>query len=194
MYITLIIFWIGFLLDGKNIISQTSKFLLLVSYKSVDLIGPTFKLLIEGFLKFIVTFPLSRFMVSGFFGREVGFRGVSCIISNPSLFLFFFKKEKSLGFVFPFLLLVYSFKRNRKTFYRVIRQSILSAVTFAFGYVIKFNNILSRWITNRILDYRNETLKLSNFGTINNKHLGVSSIFSRKMSTNIHSQFFKLSW
>ena len=185
MYITLIIFWIGFLLDGKNIISQTSKFLLLVSYKSVDLIGPTFKLLIEGFLKFIVTFPLSRFMVSGFFGREVGFRGVSCIISNPSLFLFFFKKEKSLGFVFPFLLLVYSFKRNRKTFYRVIRQSILSAVTFAFGYVIKFNNILSRWITNRIFDYRNETLKLSNFVTINNKHLGVSSIFSRKMSTNI---------
>ena len=70
-------------------------------------------------------------------------------------------------------------------FYIVIRQSILSAVTFAFGYVIKFNNILSRWITNRIFDYRNETLKLSNFVTINNKHLGVSSIFSRKMSTNI---------
>ena len=40
-------------------------------------------------------------------------------------------------------------------FYIVIRQSILSAVTFAFGYVIKFNNILSRWITNRIFDYRN---------------------------------------
>ena len=188
MYITLILFLIGileFLLHRKNIISQTSKFLLLESYKSVDLRGPTFKSINGGFLKFIVTFPLSRFMVSGFFGREVGFRGVSCIISNPSLFLFFFKKEKSLGFVFPFLLLVYSFKRNRKTFYRVIRQSILSAVTFAFGYVIKFNNILSRWITNRIFDYRNETLKLSNFVTINNKHLGVSSIFSRKMSTNI---------
>ena len=44
---------------------------------------------------------------------------------------------------------------------------------------------MSRWITNRIFDYRNETLKLSNFVTINNKHLGVSSIFSRKMSTNI---------
>ena len=54
----------------------------MVSYKSVDLIGPTFKLLIEGFLKFIVTFPLSRFLVSCFFGREVGFRGALCIISS----------------------------------------------------------------------------------------------------------------
>ena len=201
MYITLIIFWIGFLLDGKNIISQTSKFLLLVSYKSVDLIGPTFKLLIEGFLKFIVTFPLSRFMVSGFFGREVGFRGASCIISlrrslskkkiknkflNESIKVLFLNLEFSFLFFFK--------ASHLWWFYIVIRQSILSAVTFAFGYVIKFNNILSRWITNRILDYRNETLKLSNFGTINNKHLGVSSIFSRKMSTNIHSQFFKLSW
>ena len=192
MYITLIIFWIGFLLDGKNIISQTSKFLLLVSYKSVDLIGPTFKLLIEGFLKFIVTFPLSRFMVSGFFGREVGFRGASCIISlrrslskkkiknkflNESIKVLFLNLEFSFLFFFK--------ASHLWWFYIVIRQSILSAVTFAFGYVIKFNNILSRWITNRIFDYRNETLKLSNFVTINNKHLGVSSIFSRKMSTNI---------
>ena len=82
MYITLIIFWIGFLLDGKNIISHTSKFLLLESYKSVDLRGPTFKSINEGFLKFIVTFPLSRFLVSGFFGREVGFRGALCSISS----------------------------------------------------------------------------------------------------------------
>ena len=192
MYITLIIFWIGFLLDGKNIISQTSKFLLLVSYKSVDLIGPTFKLLIKGFLKFIVTFPLSRFMVSGFFGREVGFRGASCIISlrrslskkkiknkflNESIKVLFLNLEFSFLFFFK--------ASHLWWFYIVIRQSILSAVTFAFGYVIKFNNILSRWITNRIFDYRNETLKLSNFVTINNKHLGVSSIFSRKMSTNI---------
>ena len=120
MYITLIIFWIGFLLDGKNIISQTSKFLLLVSYKSVDLIGPTFKLLIEGFLKFIVTFPLSRFMVSGFFGREVGFRGASCIISlrrslskkkiknkflNESIKVLFLNLEFSFLFFFKAFLL-----------------------------------------------------------------------------------------
>ena len=148
MYITLIIFWIGFLLDGKNIISQTSKFLLLVSYKSVDLIGPTFKLLIEGFLKFIVTFPLSRFMVSGFFGREVGFRGASCIISlrrslskkkiknkflNESIKVLFLNLEFSFLFFFK--------ASHLWWFYIVIRQSILSAVTFAFGYVIKFNNI-----------------------------------------------------
>ena len=150
MYITLILFFlIGFLLNRKNIISQTSKFLILEGYKSVDLIGPTFKLLSEG----LYLLNLSRFMVSGFFGRKVSVSGAQCIIS----------------------------------FYVVIAQSILSAVTFcsAFGYVRIFNNLFNN---------RDETLKYSNFGTINNKHLGVSSIFCRKMSTNIHSQFFKLSW
>ena len=51
MYITLILFWIGilgFLLDRKNIISHTRKFLLLVSYNNVDLIGPAFKSIKEG--------------------------------------------------------------------------------------------------------------------------------------------------
>ncbi len=70
MYITLIIFLIGYLLHRNNIISQTSKFLLLVSYKNVDPIGHAFKAIIEGFLNLIVTFPLSRFMVSEFFGRD----------------------------------------------------------------------------------------------------------------------------
>ena len=69
----------------------------------------------------------------------------------------------------------------------VIAQSILSAVTFgsAFGYVRIFNNLFNN---------RDDTLKFSNFVTINNKHLGVSSIFCIKMSTNIHSQSVKLSW
>ena len=83
MYTTLIIFLIGilgFLLRGKNIISPTSKFLSLESYKSVDLMGSTFKLLIEGFFK--RNFSFSRFMVSGFFGREVSVSGASCIISS----------------------------------------------------------------------------------------------------------------
>ena len=109
MYITLILFLIGFLLRIKNILSQTSKFLSLESYKSVDLRGPTFKLLIEGFLN--RNFSFSRFMVSGFkffffsslhprmeiekefnfyffikkikiFGREVSVSGASCIISS----------------------------------------------------------------------------------------------------------------
>ena len=142
MYITLIIFLRGYLLHRKIIISQTSKFLLLVSYKNVDPIGPAFKAIIEGFLNLIVTFPLSRFRVSGFFGREVS------VSSIPS------------------------------SLYVVIAQSILSAVTFcsAFGYVRIFNNLFNN---------RDDTLKFSNFVTINNKHLGVSSIFSRKMSTNI---------
>ena len=146
MYITLIIFLRGYLLHRKIIISQTSKFLLLVSYKNVDPIGPAFKAIIEGFLNLIVTFHFSRFMVSCFFGREVGSSGALNSISC--------------------------------NLYVVIAQSILSVVTF--GYATIFNN-------------RDETLKYSNFGTINNKHLGVSSIFCRKMSTNIHSQFFKLS-
>ena len=80
MYITLIIFLTGYLLHRKNIISQTSKFLTLESYKSVDPRGPTFKAIIEGFLNLIVTFHFSRFMVSCFFGREVGFSGAFCII------------------------------------------------------------------------------------------------------------------
>ena len=73
MYITLILLIgiLGFPLYRENIISQTIKFLILVSYKSVDLIGPAFTLINEGLLKLIVTFPLSRFMVSGLFGREV---------------------------------------------------------------------------------------------------------------------------
>ena len=150
MYITLIIFLRGYLLHRKIIISQTSKFLLLVSYKNVDPIGPAFKAIIEGFLNLIVTFPLSRFMVSGFFGREVS------VSSFPS------------------------------SLFVVIAQSILSAVTFgsAFGYVRIFNNLFNN---------RDDTLKFSNFVTINNKHLGVSSIFCIKMSTNIHSQSVKLS-
>ena len=82
MYITLIIFLRGYLLHRKIIISQTSKFLLLVSYKNVDPIGPAFKAIIEGFLNLIVTFPLSRFRVSGFFGREVS---VSSIPSSLSV-------------------------------------------------------------------------------------------------------------
>lgn len=117
MYITLILFFlIGFLLNRKNIISQTSKFLILEGYKSVDLIGPTFKLLSEG----LYLLNLSRFMVSGFFGRKVSVSGAQCIIS----------------------------------FYVVIAQSVLSAVTFAFGqmYVRIFNN-------------RDETLKFSDFVT-----------------------------
>ena len=116
MYITLIIFWIrilGFLLDGKSIISQTSKFLLLESYKTVDLVGPAFKLLIEGLLILIVTLPLSRFMVSGFFGREVSVSRALCSISSLS---------------FP------------SNLYIVIAQSILYVVTFYFGKVIIFNN------------------------------------------------------
>ncbi len=83
MNITLILFLIGilgFVLHRKNIISHTRKFLLLVSYKSVDLIGSTFKSINEGFL--IVTLPLSRFMVSGFFGREVRVSGALCSISS----------------------------------------------------------------------------------------------------------------
>ena len=114
MNITLILFWIGilgFLLHRKNIISQTSKFLLLVSYKNVDLIGPTFKSIKEGFL--IVTLPLSRFMVSGFFGREVGVSRALCSI-----------------FSLPF----------PSNLYVVIAQSILYVVTFYFGKVIIFNN------------------------------------------------------
>ncbi len=74
MNITLILFWIeilGLLLYRKNIISQTSKFLFSRSYKNVYLIGPAFKSINEGFLKLTVTFPLSRFMVSDFFGRKV---------------------------------------------------------------------------------------------------------------------------
>ncbi len=81
MYITLILFLIGILLYRKIIILQTRKFWLLVSYKSVDLRGPAFKLLIEGLFKLIVTLSLSRFIVSYFFGREVGFRGASYTIS-----------------------------------------------------------------------------------------------------------------
>lgn len=78
MYITLILFLIGilgFILRRKNIISHTRKFLILESYKSVDLIGPTFKWLIEGLFILIVTLSLSRFMVSDFFGRKVWVSG-----------------------------------------------------------------------------------------------------------------------
>ena len=78
MYITLILFLIGFLLRIKNILSQTSKFFSLESYKSVDLRGPTFKLLIEGFLN--RNFSFSRFMVSGFFGREVSSSGAQFLM------------------------------------------------------------------------------------------------------------------
>ena len=75
MNITLILFWIGilgFLLNGKNIISHTRRFLILESYSSVDLKSPTFNLLSKGFFILTLTLLLSRFKVSGFLGREVG--------------------------------------------------------------------------------------------------------------------------
>jgi hypothetical protein len=59
-------------LNRKNIISRTRKFLILESYHSVDLIGPTFNPLSEGLFILTLTLSLSRFMVSGFFGREAG--------------------------------------------------------------------------------------------------------------------------
>jgi hypothetical protein len=74
MNITLILFIIGilgFLLNRKNIILYTRKFLTLESYKNVDLIaGLAFKLLIEGPFILILTLSFSRFMVSEFFGRD----------------------------------------------------------------------------------------------------------------------------
>ena len=87
MYITLILFLIGFLLNRKNIIPQTSKFLMLVSYKIVDLIGPTFKWLIEGLFILTVALPLSRFKVYGLFGSEVGGSGALCSISLLPIFM-----------------------------------------------------------------------------------------------------------
>jgi hypothetical protein len=82
MYITQILFLIvilGFILARKNIISHTIKFLILVSYKSVDLIGPTFKLISEGLFILTVSLSLSRFIVSNFFGRETRVSGAQFI-------------------------------------------------------------------------------------------------------------------
>lgn len=73
MNITLILFLIGiigFILNRKNIISHARKFWTSESYNSVDLIGPAFKLLSEGFFILTLTFLLSRFIVSEFFGRD----------------------------------------------------------------------------------------------------------------------------
>lgn len=78
MYITLILFLIGilgFILNRKNIISHTRKFLILEGYPRVDLRGPAFNLLSEGLFILTVTLSLSRFIFSGFFGRKVS---VSC--------------------------------------------------------------------------------------------------------------------
>lgn len=75
MNITVILFIIGilgFLLSRKNIITHSIKFLRLESYNSVDLTGPAFKLLSEGFFILTLTFFLSRFMVSEISGREDG--------------------------------------------------------------------------------------------------------------------------
>ena len=83
MNITLILFLIGilgFILRRKNIISQTRKLLILVSYKSVDLIGLTFKLISEGLFILTVSFSLSRLIVSDFFGRETRVSGAQFII------------------------------------------------------------------------------------------------------------------
>src|SRR5919201_1164711 len=82
MYITQILFLIvilGFILARKHIISHTIKFLILVSYKSVDLIGPTFKLISEGLFILTVSLSLSRFIVSNFFGRETRVSGAQFI-------------------------------------------------------------------------------------------------------------------
>ena len=99
MYITLILFLIGFLLRIKNILSQTSKFLSLESYKSVDLMGPTFKLLIGGFLK--RNFSFSRFMVSGF---KFFFSSLHPSKKYKYAYLYFFRMEIEKEFNFYFFI------------------------------------------------------------------------------------------
>ena len=96
MYITLIIFFLigilGYLLHRKNIISQTSKFLLLVSYKNVDPIGPTFKAIIEGFLNLIVTF-----LYQGLWFPASNSVFLRMEIEKEFNFYFFIKKIKIFG-------------------------------------------------------------------------------------------------
>ena len=143
MNLTLILFWIGilgFVLHRKNIIPHTRKFLLLESYKNVDLIGPAFKSLIEGFVKLTVTkvkltvtLPLSRFIVSGFFGREVGVNVAQFITS----------------------------------FFVITFRGILAIIAFC---VTIFNNILGlkilpKGIINRRFNCRNESLIFYNLVT-----------------------------
>ena len=145
MYITLILFWIGilgFLLHRKNIISQTSRFLSLESYPSVDLKGPTFKSINEGLLKLKVTFLFSRFMVPGFFGREVGFSGASCIISSHIVI------KQSILSVGAFYVNIFVIRGIGVPNHRVPRWAL---------------NGLFKWITNRIYYYRSER-QPNNFG------------------------------
>lgn len=85
MNITLIHFLIGilgFVLYRKIIISHTRKLLISGSYNNVDLIGPAFNpYLSEGLFIVTLALPLLRFIVPGFFGREVGVNGIQFIIS-----------------------------------------------------------------------------------------------------------------
>jgi hypothetical protein len=135
MYITLILF-LDILSNWKNIISHTSKLFLLESYKSVDLIGPAFNRLSEGLFLLIIIFPLLRFIVFDFFGREVNGSGAQFIISL-------------------YVVITQS----------ILSAVVLAAIKFnnLFGMLAcppKFNflilkklNVLSRWITYRIFDY-----------------------------------------
>jgi len=93
MNITLILFLIGilgFVLNRKNIILMLISIeimlsillLILESYNNVDLIGPTFNPLSEGLFILNLTLPLLRFIVSGFFGREVS-------VSSPLVSYYF---------------------------------------------------------------------------------------------------------
>ena len=143
MNITLILFLIGilgFILRRKNIISQTRKLLILVSYKSVDLIGPTFKWLIVGLFILIVTFSLSRFMVSDFFGRKVWVSGAlfitcfSVIVTTILAVIAFF----GVGFNnIPFLFELLKCKAN---------------IRFNTIYALKFNNFGTNQNVNYILN------------------------------------------
>ena len=102
MYITLIIFLIGilgFLLHRKNIISQTSKFLILENYPRVDLIGPTFTSINEGLLILKVIFPFTRFMVSGF---KFFFSSLHPSKKYKYAYLYFFRMEIEKEFNFYF--------------------------------------------------------------------------------------------
>lgn len=134
------------MLYRKNIISHSRKFLTLESYKSVEGRGPAFKLLSEGFFILIVTLSLSRFIVSCFFGREVGFSVPSYIIS--------------------FYIVITQNILSAVALYVINFYNILEALLPRINLIFRALNVLFMWVgfaSNRSFNYRSETLKFSNF-------------------------------